>query len=671
MATITFKPIRSKSGAADEVYTVTIGGALANTALVPADEPFTTEEDGDEDMFTPVRTQSGYLRFVATDNTWKALLPQNDKDRTVVLTNAAGTVLWQGYMQAQTFGSELYGYRDEVELPVQCGLTVLSTIEVPSNSNQLADIWSLHNVGWLLHYLLGQTGLTWNTVYVQGGADARTWLLKKFDWQNFVTESNDTQITEDNNGLTSRYNLLEVLEDVCRFWGWTARTRGRDVYLLSADDNSEPDLLELSYSELDSMTGSSGSVTNYSTQALSGDIFATIENENMLLRGANKATVSAEVNPQDTVFKFADFVQEKAMGDNWSWVDGDEDRVGYFGTVLTQDTLTSSKMEARVVTTTSTYPTGFQRRQIYRDSNSDNAEYVDVICIGGRHTSDQDSSPTVYVRLTSQRAMMFGGGSIKITGSVLNGAQLQTDANELTARLGIGTSYASAQWFYCSMVGILGIAAGWSNSQIIFRIKCENGQLVTAALLHGEAYSFASIPVADGLYGYIYLELCGSGWNNIEIGNLTIEYSRDGVSMPQYISQIRPRSLIKERVDRREYTASNQNMTQDEWNADCIWASDNNMEYGYGLLMNPDGSYMETAPYGNNSEQPEQHLANRVANYWAANKRCITCGLRTDVAAVGAVSPVTKVTLDDTTFYPASISNDWRDDVTWLKLIEI
>jgi hypothetical protein len=101
------------------------------------------------------------------------------------------------------------------------------------------------------------------------------------------------------------------------------------------------------------------------------------------------------------------------------------------------------------------------------------------------------------------------------------------------------------------------------------------------------------------------------------------------------------------------------------------------MEYGYGLLINPEGTFMEDARYGhdlsdpalhNKTEYPEQHLADRVAAYWTQSKRQITTELRTD--AIAAITPRHQVTLDGTTFNPTAISREWCDDVTKITLLE-
>ena len=88
--------------------------------------------------------------------------------------------------------------------------------------------------------------------------------------------------------------------------------------------------------------------------------------------------------------------------------------------------------------------------------------------------------------------------------------------------------------------------------------------------------------------------------------------------------------------------------------------------------MNIDGSYLIGADFGGTDpERPEQHLANRVTSYWASSKRGASTEMRSDSQKVSGITPRHKVTLDGTTFYPISISHNWRDDVTALNLIEL
>ena len=119
------------------------------------------------------------------------------------------------------------------------------------------------------------------------------------------------------------------------------------------------------------------------------------------------------------------------------------------------------------------------------------------------------------------------------------------------------------------------------------------------------------------------------------------------------------------------YATTNNNGNLDKWNADCIFASDNNAEYGYGLLMTASGGYLGQLTYGSVQKYPEQHLVDRVSAYYATAKRMITGSLDTNAQAIASISPRNKATLDGSTFQPIAISHEWRDDATILTLLQM
>ena len=148
--------------------------------LKGSEEPFTTDEDDDEDMFAPIRTQSGYFRIVDDGKAVNAngqevvfdissLYPVTATDRPVTLTDGQGNVVWQGFMQSQTFGSELYGNPQQYEFPIQCPIAALEGKE-PSTANV-----ELRNFAYLLDQALQQLPqpVGFDTIYVQGGSDAQ------------------------------------------------------------------------------------------------------------------------------------------------------------------------------------------------------------------------------------------------------------------------------------------------------------------------------------------------------------------------------------------------------------------------------------------------------------------------------------------------------------------
>jgi hypothetical protein len=684
---ITFKSLRSNVSYS---YVLEItGGSGAFIPLKGGAQPFTTQEDDDEDQFAPVRTQSGTIRIVddgkdangtslGTD-WWKDLAPVNDTERPVTL-KANGVVYWQGFMQAQNFGGTLYGNPQEREFPVQCCLSVLAATQVSTTQTQLC------NFAYLLRYIFQSIpSHTFTAFAIQGGAHAQQWLLKRLDWNNFLTEKTD-------NDVEPKYNLYEILEDVCRFWGWTARTYRQTIYLTTADDTTEPNFLMLTSANLDTLAAgtAAGTVNSpYSQQTVSGDVFASVDNDDFKQRGPGKATVKADVNKSETVIQFAPNSVRKLMEESphsWLWVqEPGQDMVGYF---TTEPAIGS--FDSAVLSGTS-HPTdgGFCRRQIYSSADQDKPTECDMFLINHVY----DGNPVISIQ--TKKAMSFRGGSIKLGGTVYINSQIyDNDRAQLMIRVGIGASRQTARWWYMEDIsgGSTTLNRGWSASGTVewFNAGLQGGSIVSTMYYnrrHGYFVTFDSIPVFDenDLSGLLFVDIIGL-WDQEEqeyiqtfqIANFSIKFSRDSVDIPSSTSTVRAREVKKDRVTTQDYTATNNNQTHEEWNADCIFASDNNMEYGYGLLMNADGSFMETAPYTAGGQHPEQHLANRVANYWATSRRRIGGDFRADVRTAGTsgsyisdVTPQHMLTINGTKFHPVAISRNWRDDVVRLSLLEM
>lgn len=694
-------PFRSLRAAVD--YHVNIYDASYNgdpVTLKGAAQPFTTEEDGDEDFFLPVRTQTGYIRIVddgkdangnvLADGWWKSLAPTNDTERPVTLTKtvlSSQVVVWQGFMQAQDFSGELYNPTQEREFPVQCCLSVLSAQKVPiplaiepktfayllrECVNQI-DVFSGGVVNSGTVTTEGAVHIT--DIYVQGGADAQNWLMKFFDWSNLLNTNVDGE-------YEAAYNLQEAFEDICRFWGWTARVHEQILYLVCADDSAETSFLRLTRSQLVTLANglSAGTTTDtFISTTISGDVFASTNNQEMKVRGYSKCIVKNNVNNSDFQMKFApkaveDIMEKKRTGDpatGYAWFNfpalGDEPGVGYFSTDRV-DEFDVSTMYGKCSS-----EAGFYRRQIYSDVKDDNPNILDMIAVWSNYTGARKAW------INTKRKMLYTGGSLKVEGSIYHDAHIDDNyPTTLVLRVGIGESYANAKWWNLTVNGG-NITHGWSSSQVTCAWAVNSGSIKGGTIAAGsdELYVYGSIPCdANGLYGYLYVDVMGcfdaNGWfQSFEIGNLTITYNRDSVIIPNSTDAYRQREVVTDRVNTREYSAGSTNKNSNPLNIDCIYASDNQMKYGLGLIMNNENAkpsdFMVKASYGNNQEYPEQHLANRVSNFWASSRRKFNLELRTNT--VGAISPIYKVIMDSTFKYPVAISNDWRDDILILTLL--
>ena len=652
-------------------------------------EPFVTQEDDDEDMFTPVRTQSGYIRIVddgldvnGNAFNWKDLVPASAMSNKVTLTDNNGNILWQGYMQTQNFSGELYGGVQERDFPVQCGLPVLDSI-YPNTQD-----YELRNFAYLLNYVLTQSGMSYSNIYIQGGADAREWLQTRFCWKNFLTE-------DDEGNIKSRYSIFQMFEDMCRFWGWTARTFKDEVYLTCADDTAEQTFLVLTPAQLlnlsndtsgESSVGTIAAVPN--AFALTGDIFVSRDNEDYVMRGPSKAVVKADCNEQSTIVEFAPSVIEKQMEaaeGGYHWVQGDGDMVGYYITPVI-NSVPEFGAVSDIHGSANNVGSGFCRMQIYASKETSSPSMNDMIVIANEYK--KNNTAEVQVELETVFPMDYTGGSISLDGTpFIEMMNNLTDGSELYLNIGIGMTKATAKWWHMEPIIVPpgDIDCGWTSTKPSEGFKCrmENGNLYACTgwylfdFPYGRwAFLSTSIPIPDGpgFFGKVFIEIFGAaGIEPFCLGNLKVGFSRDKTEIPSNIREQRQRPLLITdlRVSTTRYTAQNNSHASEEWNANCIFASDNNMEFGYGLLSGATGGYVSTVPYGNNQEHPEQHLANRVSSYWTISKRNISTDLRYDLAIVKDVLPNQRVTMDGGTFIPFAISHNWRDDITHISFAEL
>lgn len=655
--------IRFVSLRSETTYTVNVydddytGSAIV---LNGGASPFETQEDADDDQFAVTRLQSGYLRIVdngyAADGTtafdWKAFAPATDFSRPVTLTHTSGgstVVDWQGYLQAQNFSGGLYGNPQEREFPVQCILTVLGAKDVDYTQT------NVQNFAYLISQVFASitSPISIRYFYFQGSTYARTWLRTRVDWQNFVTDNGDGT-------LSARYDMLTILEDVCRYWGWTARTCGRDVFFTCADDTSNaPGFMRFTVAELATLGSESDTsvgtiIPDYDTDTLTGEIFASINNEDTMVRGACTAKVSANLNSASTDFfaAFPDFIKMQMVDGGWGSVVQYDDVWATYTNPLTQINTGFFSVVCKSYSTLN---------MAYYDENpgvnvGDGISHLSAIRFDGSTTS------TPLVQMESIYHHAFDGYFTINADVYYDGHKYQEDDNQNNRRLkikfGIGETRETAQWYN----GVL----GWQSTEV--EIDAYVG------------YSDGVWLFGSGLIPYIPIS-ADMTMNSAKLGKVFVDISRDSeyaqiaIDIVNFtIGYERAKFLAKygSLEERKEYKASNHNMVHTNWNADTIFgASDDSSLFGYGAIIYPSSisnNPMESIGYFNGLEIPEQHLANRVANYWSSSKRKITAELLSNMVSV---TPDQMITIDGTTCHPISIGHQWRDDITNITFLEM
>ena len=677
--------VKFKSLRADTLYTVNIYDSTYSgtpVELIGAADPFYTQEDDDDDIFSPIRTQSGYIRIVdngASNVNWRDIIPSTDTSRPVTLThveNGSTVTDWIGFIQSQNFGYKLFEIPVERDLPVQCPLSVISNIDINYTNTDT------NNFAYLLKTVIDSIPQTARPTrfFFQGGADARSWLLKKIDWQNF------TNLDDDDN-LEAKYSMQECLENMCQFWGWTARIMGTTLYFVSFDDQTERTFLQLSDSDLATMAGGSSAGTTTDTflpysggqvvpVAITGD-FADTENDDYQNRGYSKVIITSDaneadkeiINPfsQNMVAEMNDSLWDQGYvvhGDKWAHYTKD---ILDASTPFLLANAVYGKASFNIMAAKTTAEGGYN-------------DVGNVIHI----KKTKDNSTFVFFRTLYQHS--FQDGFFRILADTYRDGEKYEDGgdffagnNAMAMCFGIGLTSYNANWWN---------GKEWVGTKTSFGASIGNKkpELFTSYMNSpSDIYESSVIEVANQK-GYIFIEILGldsqmpfpnvDGQKIFDLKDFRVEFTKNStVTRKQFPNsgwwEIKQKSV----KDKYRYKATNSNAVREEYSESNIFASDKKMDFGYGIVMNENNSYMSTISYnGGTPQHPEQHKANRITSYWATSKRKITANLMTHngtaATPANSLTPRYLVSINGTVMYPISISRRWRDDVAEIVFME-
>ena len=284
-------PFRSRNNTA---YEARVYGLSGNNPVVltGASNPLITEEDKTEDMFIPLRTQSGYLRVVIDRNfDYTQLLPVDNLSRPIVLLNGNNEVMWTGFLKAQNFNLPFLDYNITLSLPIMDSLSNLeSTIFEPDTSQPYINLAGILN--YCVTFLNNYEAESYDRIILGEPANISTWLLSQVATTMFYQYSDDEQ------RVVPKYNCKNVLQNMMTFLGMTLRVDGTAIYILPCDKT--PQTYTIDMSELNAMAEGTG-VTKTAVQPVTVDIFnlssnpyISTNNKMKLLQGCNEVTVNNE-----------------------------------------------------------------------------------------------------------------------------------------------------------------------------------------------------------------------------------------------------------------------------------------------------------------------------------------------------------------------------------------
>lgn len=217
-------------------------GTDEEVTLTGGESPFVTQMSDEADLFTPIRVQSGYVRIVGNVDDVAALVASAPLDRPVTLT-VDGEVAWKGFLSCETFTQAWDRGPIELELPVVSGLEVARSVkpgqQTTDNGQQTTeDGMGYVRIGSFILEMNAKLGGMYERFVFPKLSEPWTTLRYNFCMMNYA-EGGET----DENGEVSKWgyemsSYADILEDLCKLFGWSAQERGTELVFQISDVNT-------------------------------------------------------------------------------------------------------------------------------------------------------------------------------------------------------------------------------------------------------------------------------------------------------------------------------------------------------------------------------------------------------------------------------------------------
>lgn len=198
--------------------------------LIGASNPFETQEEGGDDLLSPIRFQTGYVRVVTTDSSLsESIMPEHNMQRRVELWNGQN-LMWRGFLSPKEYTQPNIDYTYELAFAVQ---SVLSAFKSVDFTDYYGEVKTLREIIMKCFELAGLTLDTDAYLYVcTEFSDIISIMNMKIACSIFFRL--ETIVNNNTPVLVTKYSsCYDVLSEILRPFGLTMRESLGDYYIVS------------------------------------------------------------------------------------------------------------------------------------------------------------------------------------------------------------------------------------------------------------------------------------------------------------------------------------------------------------------------------------------------------------------------------------------------------
>lgn len=625
----------------ERLCVLTIGDGQNGTSQFDAGaEPFVTDVQDDDDIFTPVRSGSGYLRVVVDEaDDVSGLVGSSPLERPVVLT-VGGVTRWKGFLSCESFTQAWDKGPLELELPVLSGLGVLGGLYPSSDLEDLGYI----NFAQFLCDMNAALGGIYANFYFSAVSEPQSTLKYQFRMANYATA-----VEKNTRHEVATYG--EILEDVCKLFGWCAVEYADSLVLLTADV-PETDMIRFTASQLEEFAaGSTSSPTSAIPYASAeAEIFGAGHNRSFLA-GKKRVEVSGDLNEiEETIWKM-DLVEQCVFKGSETYRRGMLTyKVDKFGAYQSDgETMPNGNIQARNSLVGGSVDVDGNNVKFYNCKNDSTAyggyasveslyevntfgevvsgseEGVERLVVKGFDTSIQEFIRiwTNFYFTPSQNADIF----------VINGTVKEAEDSDDEFEVKDGDSYCrmvvmivgDSTYYYHSNTG-------WNTTPGSVIVKIKDGEIYSVGHETERGTVFRPYIPAPSVSGEVVLALCGTKSEQYAEGDVWQAFENLSIKMT-YNHAIRTgvkivRGEYRGRVNERVLFLNN-GFTE-SWDSECgLTLAREAVPDSYGVVLDGNRA-LPASLYGN--MWPEDALAERAQKYFSKAREKVQAVVKSEGA---------------------------------------
>ena len=609
------------------------------TTLIGGSSPFITNEDDNNDYYTPIRTQSGYIRFIVTNQSIVYdMMPVASTDRPVVLRQG-GTIRWMGFLKCEQYSQDWDRTPYEIEMPVISVMLAMQGVMFTQDEGY-TSLRSLINT--IASYCpVNGIGIT-----VPVGIPSTSLLVNNNNFRDFLTVSERAE--RDTNNIYASESLYNCVEAFCQYFGVSLHEYEDRMYFCSHENVSYEDVAP------------DGSTQQTQDGQIPLNSLTICTDNNRLDYSKPYHTVSGRFgtgkSKMESLYNMGEFLKE--FSQNSVYPASTETYLLFNGNIETLPYYNGAQSVGPLLISAPGYTGG----QIVRTTQ------INTIDISKRGNYYNDSffilsskskvgSPEIAMQIIiakrlyinkDERVLLNFKGSIGYTGNELAG-------NKLYCKLKVGN-----YWLNYSQ-------SAWTTSETVSWLPIANGKIEGASPMpyyvankleefDGIAIALPPETFAEGYYEVQFTLMANAQQDTSEFGvYTTIDHLLSSFEIKVLRGTIDFQNTSPS-FDENQIIRTTQGNHSDTYDVDCNITTRQGCQYGTGLALNSDLSYVTT--------RHEVSGMERRKRMYARSREIIEVGVREND------QPINGITYNSKTYAVISQSIDWRNDTNMLKIID-